>query len=159
MARAGRPVGRVRVRRGTVWSAEADGLTGDDAVRAVPRRGLEVDVRTLVDLDGPRDVDGELHVLLMAACALAPPTPAPEAVPEPTPEPERSPAPDPDAVSPDARFDAAMEAGLDALLARDFWLAWRAFSDADAIKPGSPVVRANLERIRQLGHPRGSRRS
>ena len=35
LARAGRPVGRVRVRRGTVWSAEADGLTGDDAVRAV----------------------------------------------------------------------------------------------------------------------------
>lgn len=70
---------------------------------------------------------------------LAPePEPRPPAQPEPAPEPEG--------------FRSLMEQGLDALLGRDYHMAWRAFDAARAMKPDHPVVRANLARIRQLGH-------
>lgn len=44
-----------------------------------------------------------------------------------------------------------MESGLDALLTRNYSAAWAAFSRAEAVRPGHPVVRANLARIRELG--------
>lgn len=53
---------------------------------------------------------------------------------------------------PDDGFGALMEEGLDALLIRDYHLAWRAFSKARERRPDHPVVRANLARIRQMGH-------
>lgn len=49
------------------------------------------------------------------------------------------------------RFERAMELGLDALLSRDYSAAWLQFTRAEAARPGHPVVRANLARIRQLG--------
>lgn len=69
--------------------------------------------------------------------------------PPPPPEPEPEPAPPSE---PDDGFAQYMEEGLDALLVRDYHLAWRAFTEAKAIRPDHPVVRANLFRIRQMGH-------
>lgn len=60
--------------------------------------------------------------------------------------------PIPEPPPPDDGFDALMEEGLDALLIRDYHLAWRAFAKADGVRPDHPVVRANLTRIRQMGH-------
>ncbi|MEZ4471757.1 MAG: response regulator [bacterium] len=51
----------------------------------------------------------------------------------------------------DDGFDAVMDEGLDALLARDYPLAWRAFTEARRLRPDHPVVRTNLARLQQLG--------
>ncbi|MCA9526973.1 MAG: response regulator [Myxococcales bacterium] len=60
---------------------------------------------------------------------------------------------------PDDGFNALMDEGLDALLARDYALAWRAFDEARRLRPEHPVVRANLTRLQQLGRaPIGGRR-
>lgn len=70
-----------------------------------------------------------------------PPSQAPPPPPPPEPPPE-----------PDDGFAALMEEGLDALLLRDYHLAWRAFAKAEKLRADHPVVRANLARIRQMGH-------
>ena len=45
-----------------------------------------------------------------------------------------------------------MDEGLDALLSRHFLIAWKTFKEAEELQPEHPIVRANLERIRQMGH-------
>lgn len=49
------------------------------------------------------------------------------------------------------RFATCMEDGIDALLARDYHMAYVAFSEAIELDPGSAVAQANLNRIRQMG--------
>lgn len=51
-------------------------------------------------------------------------------------------------------FDEAFEAGVEALLVRDFPAAYAAFERASAIHPDDPKVNTNLERLRQLGFGR-----
>lgn len=51
-------------------------------------------------------------------------------------------------------FDQLYEDGVDALLAKRFEDAYRAFSRADEVMPGDSKVHANLERLRQMGHGR-----
>ncbi|MCK6571663.1 response regulator [Myxococcota bacterium] len=52
----------------------------------------------------------------------------------------------------DRVFAERYEAGVEALLSRDFPGAFAAFLEADAAKPGDRRVAANLERLRTLGH-------
>lgn len=51
----------------------------------------------------------------------------------------------------DARFDEHWERGLTALLKKDFTAAWDAFSAAQALRPDDAKVRANLNRLTELG--------
>ncbi len=176
LGRAGRSIGWIRVRRGTVWSAEIDGVGGADAVGAAAfAEGLDVEVRTLLDVNEPRQVHEELHMLLMAACDLTPADAVtgldalgemeeepeareperdePEARPLPPIREPPPPSPPPPRISADrARFEKLMDEGLDALLSRHFLIAWKTFKEAEELQPEHPIVRANLERIRQMGH-------
>jgi CheY-like chemotaxis protein len=65
---------------------------------------------------------------------------------------QAAPAPEPELSASQQRFEALLDEGLDALLARTYDVAWRVFSEADAVQPGHPVVQANLARIEALGH-------
>jgi CheY-like chemotaxis protein len=49
-------------------------------------------------------------------------------------------------------FDELWNRGVDALLCRDFALAVQAFSTAAKLRPHDPAVKANLLRLRQMGH-------
>lgn len=49
-------------------------------------------------------------------------------------------------------FEDAFDAGVDALLVKDYATAYAAFERAAAIRPDDPKVVTNLERLRQLGH-------
>jgi CheY-like chemotaxis protein len=51
-------------------------------------------------------------------------------------------------------FDEAFEAGVEALLIKDYPAAYAAFERASAIHPDDPKVTTNLERLRQLGFGR-----
>jgi CheY-like chemotaxis protein len=52
----------------------------------------------------------------------------------------------------DRLFAERFEAGVEALLARDYPAAFAAFVEAEAARPGDRHVAANLERLRILGH-------
>ena len=51
---------------------------------------------------------------------------------------------------------AAFEAGIDALLDKDYPRAQAAFLQADGLRPGDPRITANLRRLEELGHRRPS---
>ncbi|MFO0755104.1 MAG: response regulator [Byssovorax sp.] len=53
-------------------------------------------------------------------------------------------------------FDVAFEAGVEALLGKDYPAAYAAFERAKAINPDDPKVLTNLERLKQLGFGRSS---
>lgn len=48
-------------------------------------------------------------------------------------------------------FSALMEEGIDALLVRDYSLAWQSFQLAELLRPTDPQVKANLQRLKDLG--------
>lgn len=48
-------------------------------------------------------------------------------------------------------FTALIEEGIDALLLRDYTLAWQSFQLAELLKPNDPQVKANLRRLKDLG--------
>jgi len=49
-------------------------------------------------------------------------------------------------------FDELYDEGVDAILRKCFDEALSAFRAADDVRPGDPRVRANLERLVQMGH-------
>ncbi|MCL2723393.1 MAG: DUF4388 domain-containing protein [Polyangiaceae bacterium] len=49
-------------------------------------------------------------------------------------------------------FDELYDEGIDAILRRRFEDALRAFNEANVVRPGDPCVRANLERLAQMGY-------
>lgn len=51
-----------------------------------------------------------------------------------------------------AEFTTALEAGIDALLDKDYPRALAAFLRADRLRPGDPRITANLRRLEELGH-------
>ena len=51
-----------------------------------------------------------------------------------------------------ADFAASLEAGIDALLDKDYPRALAAFLRADLVRPGDPRITANLRRLEELGH-------
>ncbi|MFT3774993.1 MAG: response regulator [Minicystis sp.] len=91
-----------------------------------------------------------------------PPPPPPPRAPAPTlPSAEALPAaptsnhevmPDPETTA----FEAAFDAGVEALLVKDYAGAYAAFERAGALRPDDPKVVTNLERLRQLGHGRAA---
>lgn len=137
-------VGWLRVIRGDAWAAAFLGATGEAAARAaVVAEGLRVEVEPWPGKPGPRDVHQPIDFLLLEAYRLH------DEATRPPGAFEADPSPPPDSA---ARVDALLDQGLDALLSRDYAAAWQAFSEADRLRPGDPVVRANLNRMRQMGH-------
>lgn len=137
-------VGWLRVVQGDAWAAAYEGTTGEAAAKAaVVAQGLRVEVEPWPGEPGPRDVHQPIDFLLLEAFRLHDEATRPPGAVAPEDTPPRDSA---------AQVDALLDRGLDALLSRDYPNAWAAFSEADALRPGDPVVRANLNRMRQMGH-------
>jgi DNA-binding response OmpR family regulator len=176
----GRVVGTIEVSRGELWSARDAHGVGEPAFQRLfardALRGAETFTRcrSLRPPPGRRDVTTHWQVLVLeSACAidegqaavvdldedieaslsgaLASVEPA---VPVAT---ALSAAPPPPRDRDAERFDAAFDAGVDALLGRDFHTAYDRFLDAAALRPDDPRVRANLQRLRELGFAPGAR--
>lgn len=95
-----------------------------------------------------------------AELSVSPPR-APEAAERPSdiPSTARSAGADAKSAPPDAlgggaaiEFEDIWDAGVAALLKKDYHEAWRAFSRAAELRPEDPKVSANLSRLRQLGY-------
>lgn len=149
--------GSIVVHEGTLWSARDRRGVGEGAFQRLAfSEGAAVRVRVLHEDPGPRILHVGWEQLLIDAARrhdeevrdslldldvdavtgldlLGPATPPDDAA---------------------LAFDAAFEAGVEALLARDYAAAFVAFERADAIRPHDSKVEANLERLRQLGHGR-----
>ncbi len=147
-------VGHMTVIRGEVWQAHHGVEDGEPAARAlVVAAGLRVEIDPYVGDPGPRTVHQGVDHLLLDAFRLHDEASRPpgwtdaEATQE-------WPGPQAVAAARDttAQVDQLLDEGLDALLARDYLGAWIAFSAADTLRPGDPVVRANLNRIREMGY-------
>lgn len=175
---AGKGIGELIVHRGRPWAARDPLGNGERAFfRLINLQGSVVLCGTLRGEPGPANLSGSLDSLLLQAAVeqdhLAagkdatsgdelPPSPASDAPPPSAPSapsvgtgvPASSTAPslarDPEV---DA-FAAAFEAGIDALLDKDYPRAQAAFLQADALRPGDPRITANLRRLEELGHRR-----
>ena len=55
---------------------------------------------------------------------------------------------------PRGAFDEAFEAGVEALLIKDYAAAYGSFERAGALRPEDSKTMTNLERLRQMGHGR-----
>jgi DNA-binding response OmpR family regulator len=110
--------------------------------------------QALLDLD--EDIDASLSGALESVESVVPAPPAPPPQPAPPPGPPEPP-PEPPRDRDAERFAAAFDAGVEALLGRDFHTAYDRFLDAAELRPDDPRVRANLQRLRDLGFAPGGR--
>jgi DNA-binding response OmpR family regulator len=159
--KAGASHGRISIHRGELWSAEDERGQGVAAFRRLAFcDAVQVVCRTLDKGDLPeRNIDGSAEsVLLEAARVFDETPPAPELAPAkpktPWEEEESTSRRNlPDALRGDegARFEAAFDRGVDALLVKDFDGAYAAFLEASALRPDDRHVVANLARLRAMG--------
>ncbi len=145
--------GEIVIRSGLPWWAGDDQGEGIDAFyRLIQAGGLESDdpvsCRILGGESRPRNVQGSAEALLLEAAQELDhrhrdDSPAVTVLPKRRPS---SPG-----VSTAKQFVALVDAGVDALLGKDYPRACAAFLAASKLKPTDPTVRANLERLRMLG--------
>ncbi|MFO0581957.1 MAG: response regulator [Anaeromyxobacter sp.] len=134
--------GRIVVAHGTIWSARDGAGEGLAAFRRLAfHRGAGVECRSLMGDPGKRSVEEPWEVVLLESARLVDeerhaggPHAAPPAPPGPT-------------------FEEHWDAGVEALLARDFPAALAAFLRARALRPDDGRVIANLKRLAELGYP------
>lgn len=166
------PTGRLVVWRGELWDATDDEGDGIPAFRRVVTRPGAFRAHTLDRDPGPRTIEGPWEMLMLDALRLADEAALLDlerAAPEPSPveaalleapaiaaSPRHVAVPPPRAPERDP-YDAAFEAGVDALLDRDHVAAMRAFREALDARPGDAKATANLERLAALGHKEPSR--
>ncbi|MBS2013246.1 MAG: response regulator [Deltaproteobacteria bacterium] len=156
--------GEVVIRGGEVWSARDEQGDGLDAFRRLAfLADAVVTCRPLDHVEGsPRNVSGSCESVLLEAARRQDETSAQvddgwdesdevptEKKPLPTSSDEMS-APPPTTLP--RAFSGLYEQGVDALLAKRFDEAYRAFREAEAIAPGDTRVHANLSRLRQMGY-------
>lgn len=131
------PAGRIVVWRGELWSARDARGDGEAAFRRLVTHDGVFRCHTLDRDPGPRQIEGPWEMMLLDAmrqadedrlAALAHPPP------------------------PELDYDAAIDTGIAALLARDHATALAAFRDALAARPGDPLASANIARLEAL-HP------
>lgn len=144
--------GEVVIKSGDVWSARDEQGEGLEAFRRLAfLEDVVVTCRALDHAEGrPRTIEGSCESVLLEAARRRdegdvssvdsgweadtdPPSTAASG------ENERA-------------FAESYERGVDALLAKRFDEAYRAFFEADEISPGDSRVNANLERLRQMGY-------
>ena len=161
--------GSIMICDGQVWSAETESAVGVEAFAQIAwADDARVRCHTVTGPPPERTLEGTVEGLLMASAqtkdelardsgeepdfldralrySSAPPPPsaleavAAEAVLEPAP------------AEPDRAFERHLDAGVMALLSRDYPQAWNEFSAANALQSDHPVVQTNLERLSQLG--------
>lgn len=154
--------GEVIIRGGEVWSARDEQGAGEAAFRRLAfLKDAVVTCRPCApNDDSPRSIMGSCEGMLLDAARFMDESDAMridggwEGAPEPigprlSTRPPVAPAP-----APSPSFAQLYEEGVDALLAKRFNDAYRAFANADALSPGDSRVHANLERLRQMGHSR-----
>jgi CheY-like chemotaxis protein len=179
---AGELRGSIVVHAGTLWTARDGQGQGPLAFRRLAfLPGASVRARSLRDEPGPREIYDGWEALLMDAArqhdeevhagepTLAEPDPFGFDFNDEIPPPPRAPSPTmpsaPEIASsarprsapsepPRDGFDEAFEAGVEALLIKDYTSAYLAFERASALRPDDPKVSTNLDRLRQLGFGR-----
>lgn len=150
-------IGRILISAGQVWSAEDGGGNGEDAFRRlILSHGLSVRCLPLRDLPGERDVHQDWEGLLLDAVREGDEARHDHAM--------RDEAMHDHAIRDDARrdeaaaprpaadFDTLWKRGVSSLREKDYAAALGAFLEAQTLRPDDWRVRANLERLRQLGH-------
>lgn len=167
--------GAIVVRDGQVWDARAGNVVGMEAfARIAWTKGSRVRCVSLTDRLGERTLDDTVEGLLMRSAQIldedardrgeepgffehalryssAPP-------PEGTMEDDALRLEEPTMTLEEA-FDRHLDAGVAALLLKDYAGAWTEFEAAEAACPGNASVAANLARLRELGYgPEGGDR-
>ncbi|MFM2416747.1 MAG: hypothetical protein RL385_1470 [Pseudomonadota bacterium] len=158
---AGARHGRISIHRGELWSAADREGHGVSAFRRLAFcESAQVVCRTLSKGDLPeRNIDGSAESVLLEAARVFDETPATggametEAANAWDEEESTSRRNLPEGVRGDerARFDAAFDRGVDALLVKDFDGAYAAFVEASMLRPDDRHVVANLARLRAMG--------
>ncbi|MEZ4226222.1 MAG: response regulator [Polyangiaceae bacterium] len=163
--RSGRVIGEVAVWGGETWSANDDGGGGADALRRLAfAKNTFVRCRTLLEAPPHRDLTGNWEYLLLEAARIEDEESeididfGEEATgvaaadhDAATPAEDQSSA-EPAAVSlTDKAFAAAWDAGVDALLSKDYSAAMAAFVEAHKLRPEDSKVNANIQRLKTLG--------
>lgn len=163
LSQNGTPVGNIQVFQGTVWNARDPLGQGEDAFRRLLfGREFRVTCRTLIESPGERNIHLGWETLLMEAARihdemkeagdlqrelddLEQATLEPAVTPL---EPAIPPADPPPAVD---EFETAWEAGINALLNKEYQVALRAFLLANQLQPGNRRVEANVKRLHEMG--------
>lgn len=128
------PRGRIVVWHGDLWSAQDGAGHGEAAFRRLVTKPGVWRCHTLERDPGAREIEAPWEGLLLDAIRA---------------EDEARRAP-PAAAVPD--YDAAIDAGIAALLAHDHGAALAAFEEALVARPSDPLATANVARLRAL-HP------
>ncbi|MFO0735163.1 MAG: response regulator [Labilithrix sp.] len=140
--------GRILIRSGEIWSAEDDRGTGEDAFRRLVF--LKDAMTTCEPLDPRAEVSRTIHGSCISVMLEAARRMDEEELLLEDGDWEELPVPNTTATA-KRGFEDLYEEGVDALLKKRFDIAFRAFSEAEQLKPGDPSVHANLERLRQMG--------
>ncbi|MDJ0867655.1 MAG: response regulator [Myxococcota bacterium] len=146
--------GEVVTHRGQLWRAEDESGAGREALfRLLAAKSTSLDCRALEGDPGPRCIEGRWEELLLEAARLHDEGARASDGDEPLDRAlERAfDAPEAAVPEPDDGFGAAMERGLEAMLAKDYPRALAAFEAAQQIRPDDRVVVANLTRLRDMG--------
>lgn len=131
-------VGLVEVLDGRIWRCSHLDCDGDRALRELLEERLdEIVIRRGTGAQNPRNVFED-------AFFEAPPMPIAQETPATTKAAEATGAPS-------AGFETIWDAGVSALLQRNFPQAVEAFRAAALLRPEDPSVRANLARLRDMG--------
>ncbi len=163
----------VLVVNGEIWSARDEKGVGVDAFcRFAFRKEARADCRALDSDPGPRDIQVGWEALLMEAARMfdegerlkgpsPPESPASEDFgadldfESPPAAPSAPPIQATDDGATERAFKRLLDDEVEALLSKRFSDALEAFGAAHELRPGDPVVTANLKRLAELGHGRG----
>jgi CheY-like chemotaxis protein len=147
--------GQIVICAGEVWCAEDAQGRGEDAFRRlVTTHGLSVRCLPLRGVPSERDVHHDWEGLLLDAVREDDEARRDEAIAAPPPPelPPWQPPPFPEPPAPPADFETVWQRGVTSLREKNYPAALGAFLEAKALRPDDWRVRANLERLRQLGH-------
>ncbi|MCA9604579.1 MAG: response regulator [Myxococcales bacterium] len=160
--------GTITVQGGQVWDARVGRFAGEEAFTKIAwAQGCRVRCMSLTEPPGTRTLHDSVEGLLMRSAQAmdenardgigsaddfleeavrlsSRPPPAQNTVDEASRLEEPRPVVD-------EAFERHLDAGVAALLSKDYAAAWAEFVAADAVTPGNATVAANLARLRELG--------
>ncbi len=149
--------GRVVVVNGGLWAAEDELGAGSEAfTRLVNLPAATVDCRALVGEPGEQNIDGSWEELVLDAARIADESAAFGSGDEELCLETELPGQDGALLElapsePEMDFEKALAQGLEALLAKDYALAFEAFIAARSVHPDDKLVEASLARLADLG--------
>lgn len=114
---------------GTLWSARDSQGEGIDAFRRMAFSQGQAHCRALEEDPGAQNIHAAWETLLLDTARIAD-----------------------EGAAGDEEFDTVIETALEAMLSKDYATAARRFLEAAKISPDDGRVKANLRRLRELGH-------